>query len=308
MSHRDCLGHSSNHGLNKTNSTTLVNERYKGKFFSPNAVNLSRRNLTSNEISLLSKGLKFVPTPRAFNKAPIKEELEAYGRKLRLMCNFRNDEREFNYDPLDAAIELYLSRLEEEISSLDYKVGYSNLTKDGRDAVYSLKNGNSVIIKRADKGSAVVFWDRNHYLKEAKNQLNDKNVYKKLTEDVEGPFEKIIKTVLQKVRDRRYISDNTLDYFLVNNLKQGRFYLLPKIHKRLQNVPARFVISISGYYTENISAFVEFHLKPLVKKVKSYIKDTNNFYRKIAGLSPLPDDLILCTIDVEGLHPNIPHD
>ena len=215
-----------------------------------------------------------------------------------------------NFDPKreDAAIELYLSRLEEKISSLDYKVGYSNLTKDGRDAVQSLKNGNSVIIKKADKGSAVVFWDRKHYLKETKNQLNDKNVYKKLTEDVEGPFEKIIKAVLQKVRDRRYISDNTLDYFLVNNLKLGRFYLLPKIHKRFQNVPARLVISNSGYYTEKISAFVEFHLKPLVQKVKSQIKDTNDFYGKIAGLPLLADDLILYTLDVEGLYPNIPHD
>ena len=79
---RDCLGHSSYHGLNETNSGTLVNERYKGKCVSPNAVNLSRRNLARNEISLLSKGLKFVPTPRGINKALTKEDLEAYGRKL----------------------------------------------------------------------------------------------------------------------------------------------------------------------------------------------------------------------------------
>ena len=108
----------------------------------------------------------------------------------------------------------------------------------------------------ADKGSAVVVWDRDDYLREAKNQLNDKNVYKELTGDVEGPLEKIIKTVLEKIRDRRDISDSTLDYFLVNNPKLGRFYLLPKIHKRLQNMPGGLVISNSGYYTENISAFL----------------------------------------------------
>ena len=193
MSQQDCLGHSSNHGLNKTNSATIANERYKGKFFSPNVVNLSCRNLTSNEIFLLFKGLKFVPTKRGINKALLKEELEAYGRKLRLMWHFRNDEREFSYDPFkkrskfdskrkDTAIELYLSRLEEEISSLDYKVGYSNLTKGERDAVYSLKNDNSIIIKEADKRSAVVVWDREDYLKGAKNELNDKNIYRNLQE------------------------------------------------------------------------------------------------------------------------------
>ena len=61
-------------------------------------------------------------------------------------------------------------------------------------------------------------------LKKAKNQLIDKNVYKELTGDVEGPLEKIIKTVIKKVRDKRDISDNTLDYFLANNPKLGTCY------------------------------------------------------------------------------------
>ena len=94
-------------------------------------------------------------------------------------------------------------------------------------------------------------------LKRQKKQLNDKKLNdKELTGNMDGPLEKIIKTVLKKVTDRRDISDNTLDYFLVNNPKLGRFYLLPKIHKRLQNVPGRPVISNSGYYTENISVFL----------------------------------------------------
>ena len=83
------------------------------------------------------------------------------------------------------------------------------------------------------------------------------------------------------MRNRKDISDETLDYFLVNNPKLGRFYLLPKIHKMLYNVPRRLVISNSGYYTENISAFLEYHLKPISQKVKSYIKDTNDFLRKL---------------------------
>ena len=42
------------------------------------------------------------------------------------------------------------------------------MTKGERDAVYSLKNDNSIIIKEADKGSAVVAWDRDGYLRETK--------------------------------------------------------------------------------------------------------------------------------------------
>ena len=92
-----------------------------------------------------------------------------------------------------------------------------------------------------------------------------------------------------------------------NKPKLGRFYLLPKIHKRLHNVPGRPVISNSGFFTENISAFLEYHLKPLSQKVKSFIKDTNNFLKKLNELRDLLDDFILCTIHVVGLYPNIPH-
>ena len=45
----------------------LVNERYKGKFVSPNVINLSRRNLTSTEVSLLPKVLKYVPTSKGIS-------------------------------------------------------------------------------------------------------------------------------------------------------------------------------------------------------------------------------------------------
>ena len=53
---------------------------------------------------------------------------------------------------------------------------------------------------------------------------------------------------------------------------------------------------------------MDFHLQPLSKNIKSYIQDTNDFLKKLQGLPKLPDDAILCTIDVVGLYPNIPHD
>ena len=155
------------------NSATMQNNRYEGKFVSANVINLSSRHLSEDEISLLSNGLKFVPTPKHINKAKIKEEVEVYGRKLRLMWNFRNDHRQFVVNPFrkkskfnpkgGAVIEMYLSRLEEEILSLDEKISYSNLTKGERNALYLLCDDPSIIIKEADKGSAVVVWDREDY-------------------------------------------------------------------------------------------------------------------------------------------------
>ena len=49
-------------------------------------------------------------------------------------------------------------------------------------------------------------------------------------------------------------------------------------------------------------------MQPLAQGVKSYIKDTNRFFKKFRSLPNLPDDIILCTVDVVGLYPNIPHE
>ena len=49
-------------------------------------------------------------------------------------------------------------------------------------------------------------------------------------------------------------------------------------------------------------------MQPLARGVKSYIKDTNQFLKKLRSLPNLPDNIILCTVDVVGLYPNIPHE
>ena len=49
-------------------------------------------------MSLLSKRLKFVPTTNKIDRAKLKMELEEYGRKLRLLWHFRNDEKPFTYE------------------------------------------------------------------------------------------------------------------------------------------------------------------------------------------------------------------
>jgi len=153
----------------------------------------------------------------------------------------------------------------------------------------------------------VVVWDRDDYLKEAGKQLGDEKVYEHLNEDAVSPLIKVVKSCISNIDKRGDISRETLDYFLVNNPRLGRFYLLPKIHKRLQNVPGRPVISNSSFYTENISSFLDFHLKPLAKQVKSFVKDTNDFLKKLSNLPELSDNVLLCTADVVGLYPSIPH-
>ena len=72
---------------------------------------------------------------------------------------------------------------------------YNNLTKEERDALYSLRDDSSIIIKGADKGSVVVVWDRKDYLKEAYKQLEDREVYEEVPNDPSVLLNTIIKAV-----------------------------------------------------------------------------------------------------------------
>ena len=44
---------------------------------------------------------------------------------------------------------------------------YNNINSNERQPLYDLKNGKNVVIKGANKGSAVVVWDREDCIKEA---------------------------------------------------------------------------------------------------------------------------------------------
>ena len=119
---------------------------------------------------------------------------------------------------------------------------FKNLTKEERKALYSLKDDCSIIIKGTDKGSVVVVWDREDYLKEAYRQLDDKKVHGQVPDDPSVLANTLMKA-LEKISLRRDLSKDALEYFLLKDAKFARFYLLPKIHKRLHDVPGRPVIS-----------------------------------------------------------------
>ena len=57
----------------------------------------------------------------------------------------------------------------------------SNLSPEELEALKQLRNDNTIIIKKADKGSTVVLMNRDDYIAEVERQLNDTKFYKKKT-------------------------------------------------------------------------------------------------------------------------------
>ena len=74
-----------------------------------------------------------------------------------------------------------------------------NLTKEEREALYSLKDDPNIIIKDADRNSVVVDWGREDYLKEAYKELDDKEMYEQVPDNLSVLANTLIKA-LEKIR------------------------------------------------------------------------------------------------------------
>ena len=125
---------------------------------------------------------------------------------------------------------------------------HDNLKPSERSALHSLKKKEDIIIKPADKGSAVVVMDREHYISEAERQLNDSTYYKALDHDPTHEFAKKVADAVSEMLNGDHISEKNAIYLTVDQPKAGRFYLLPKIHKA-EN-PGRPIVSANGHPTE----------------------------------------------------------
>ena len=88
----------------------------------------------------------------------------------------------------------------------------------------------------------------------------------------------------------------------------GWFYLPPKIRKHRSNVPGRPVISDNGAATENISSFLDFHLKTIIRTIPHILEGTSDFLSRLNQLRDTPDTTLLVTFDVVGLYPHVPHE
>ena len=103
---------------------------------------------------------------------------------------------------------------------------YNNLTKGERDALYSLRDDSTIIMKDCNKGLVVVVQDKEDYLKETYKQPGDREVYEEVPNDLNVLIYTIMEA-LEKIRLCGNLSSETLNYFLfmIQNLLGFIFYL-----------------------------------------------------------------------------------
>ena len=296
-------------------------------------INLSDRGLTEHEKNILSKGLKFLPTPTSVNRTELTADVKKWSRRMCLKefywdaHNTRNEQinqykKPSTWTPCngrDQALDCYINAVESSILERTNTGGRklrSNITKEERMAINELKRDKNIVIFQADKGAPVVVQNRKDDLNEANNQLNgvDQNgdkVYHRVAGDPTSEFVGQVKQAVQHALVTNVIDPDTANYLVVEKARPGNIYFVPKIHKPQRPPPARPICNTINSATANISKWVDDQLQPLVRKLPSYLKDDNHFLRKITEINnseTLPADTPLVTWDVKSLYTNITHE
>lgn len=83
-------------------------------------------------------------------------------------------------------------------------------------------------------------------------------------------------------------------------------YYLPKVHKNYLQPPGFPILSVIVSVTAHIRQYIDFYLQPLVKKIPSYLRDTNDIIRLLENID-YKGNYLLATADVATLSTSIPH-
>ena len=281
--------------------------------------NLSRHKISLHVFKLLGKGLNFCPHPPHYDKNILHNDLKAFCRRIELKAHFRISAYEptvlqqlkhtnklFKPNNIDPTIQTFQLAVKTDLENHEQPhPPRDNLTKQQREALAELKNRTDLVITRADKGSATVIWGIEEYLAEAIIQINNSEFYQELSTDPFNDYQQMIISSLNEMNSENMINKETAEVLKPKNVKHARFYLLPKIHKK--NIPSRPIISSINCHITKLSRYVDYHIKPLATKVKSYIRDTTDFINKLQNIEYVPHNAILAILNVKSLYSYIKH-
>lgn len=211
----------------------------------------------------------------------------------------------------NASLDTYCRLVEKDVTLLlskkyEYKVA-DNLTQAQRKELKALQSNKMVVIQSADKGGAIVIMDRTSYEEEIKRQLSNTTFYKKLKQNPTVEFKKKIKNQLDDFLNNNDITKREHAFMTTDSPTIPVLYTLPKIHKQFTDIPpGRPIVASIGSLTENISAFVDYFLQPLVTSLPSYVKDSMEFLKMIQTIEIQEEQCYLVTMDIESLYTNVP--
>ena len=254
-------------------------------------INLSKKELTPEEKSLLEKGLKFAVTLATIL---IKEYISTTTVGALQAGELNGVDCSGLYHDV--------SRI---LSTFTNKPIHTNITKSEHLALENLKKEKDHIIVTADRGVALVVMDKTKYITKCEALLQDNSVYQHLFKDESPTIHKELVKILQEYKNNNFISETEYTQLRPHgsNSPAAIFYGLPKIHKNSMLMCP--IVSACGTATYNTANFITKILQNYCDRLHPLLKIVQTSSRKL-NISINPEEETLVSFDVSALFTSIP--
>ena len=204
--------------------------------------NLSDHILTEDELSVLTKGLLFVPTPTKTFEQDTNRSWNKFKTHILTQYFFRNNildkispfKKKSSWAPPPSdnpTLTNFFTRTEQGLISVTTpgRKTYSNLTLQEKSALNNLKKNQSIVIKPCDKGGGICIMNTKDYPTKIHTHLRDHNTYKLLTFNPTSAIINDACTLIEYIHSQ-HIIDKAIKEFLLppKNIRTPLFYGLPK--------------------------------------------------------------------------------
>ena len=217
----NCLSRNQRRRMRQKNATHRsqttqreTNEKFLKEF--------SRHQLTDNQVSVISKGLKFIPTP-VTDKTKIRHQLlqdfEQFARRMRLQYIFHGQNKEphpfhvkSNWIPPvqpSVALESYFESVKVQLAEIKTIKHEHNLSRNEFRVIAGLKHNSALNLKKADKGTTTVIMNKTDKIKEAQVLLDNREHYNPLRQPMVRDTQQRVNQIITQLRQGNHIDDMT---------------------------------------------------------------------------------------------------
>ena len=256
--------------------------------------NNSSKELSPKQQKILELGLNFAITPKKF---PLLEYIAATENLCQSLEECGDDELIEKAQTIRNIVRNHIRK------GVGMKIK-DNLSAEDTKILQDIMSDTSIIICPADKGKAIVIEDRDTYLVKMQQQI-DEGDYKLEKRKEKTLLDKLHKKLLNQLRNMNIDMDDFKEKrkYLVSAPVLGHMYLLIKVHKK--NFPGRAVVSQIDDPTYKICKILTDILNPLAEKGDSYIQNSYDLKKTLAGIK-IDEKDIQASFDVVALYPSIP--
>ena len=288
----------------------------------PNVVkNFSSRSLSREEIQCLVHGLDYGLIPKKIDDMNILSNVENFFQRITDVYDeqkkflsgheFENEGDKSGVRVLsgnELSLAYKLRSVTDSFRTRAHRFSQSqhrinDQQKQFRSILKNLREDNSIVVTRPDKGRGVVLLNKADYVSKMETIINDQTKFVCLSTDRTIKLESELRKLLNNLLSNGHISNDFFNLACPYGSLPGRLYGLPEIHK--QGVPLRPVLSAISTFNYGLGKALSQMLTMIIDK-KNMIRDSFAFVKELLSLPISMSQYKMVSFDITSLYTNIP--